>query len=176
MLRIRQRMEPWSTATHSYLSASVRVWTVCGGFGRRETRPCSISHRCSIGFKSGIELGTPLHWSLSDPGTPWLLWRCVVGHYPASVWNRAPQHRRKVSQLDATQLGPQTVQTLTEALREEWAVIDEGFIHRLIRSMPRRCRQCVQSRGEHTSYSVVFGLSSRIFKAFLTIWTVLSGC
>ncbi len=47
---------------------------------------------------------------------------------------------------------PQTVQTLTEALREEWVAIDQGSIRRLIRSMPRRCRQCVQSRGGHISY------------------------
>lgn len=47
---------------------------------------------------------------------------------------------------------PQTVQTLTEALREEWAAIDQGSIRRLIRSMPRRCRECVQARGGHTSY------------------------
>ncbi len=63
---------------------------------------------------------------------------------------------------------PQTVQTLTETLREEWIAIDQGSIGRLIRSMPERCWQCVQSRGGHTSYGAVFGPSSRIFNTFLT--------
>ncbi len=67
-----------------------------------------------------------------------------------------------------------TVQTVTKALREEWAAIDLGFIRRLIRSMPRRSRQCVKFRGGHTSYWAVFGPSSRILKTFLTIRTVLN--
>lgn len=47
---------------------------------------------------------------------------------------------------------PQTVQALTVALREEWNAVNQDSIRRLIRSMPRRCRECIQSRGGHTSY------------------------
>ncbi len=47
---------------------------------------------------------------------------------------------------------PATVQALTAALREEWNGINQVSVRRLIRSMPRRCRECIQSHGGHTSY------------------------
>ncbi len=47
---------------------------------------------------------------------------------------------------------PATVQALAAALREEWNGISQVSVRRLIRSMPRRCRECIQSRGGHTSY------------------------
>ncbi len=47
---------------------------------------------------------------------------------------------------------PATVQALTEALREEWNGINQVSVHHLIRSMHRRYRECIHSRGSHTSY------------------------
>ncbi len=44
---------------------------------------------------------------------------------------------------------PATVQALTAAAREEWNGINLVTVRRLIRSMPRRCRGCIQSRGDH---------------------------
>lgn len=50
------------------------------------------------------------------------------------------------------QVPPQTVQELTDALIQVWEEIPQDTIRRLIRSMPRRCRECVQARGGHTHY------------------------
>ena len=47
---------------------------------------------------------------------------------------------------------PQTVQELTNALIQVWQEIPQDTIRRLIRSMPRRCRDCIQARGGHTRY------------------------
>lgn len=47
---------------------------------------------------------------------------------------------------------PDTVQTLANALVQEWQAIPQNDIIRLIRSMPRRCRECVNARGGHISY------------------------
>lgn len=47
---------------------------------------------------------------------------------------------------------PQTVQELTNALIQVWQEIPQDTIRRLIRSMPRRCRECIQARGGHTRY------------------------
>lgn len=47
---------------------------------------------------------------------------------------------------------PQTVQELENALRRAWAAIAQEAIRRLIRSMPRRCRDCIRVRGGHTRY------------------------
>lgn len=47
---------------------------------------------------------------------------------------------------------PQTVQQLAQALQRAWGDIAQEAIRRLIRSMPRRCRECVRARGAHTRY------------------------
>lgn len=47
---------------------------------------------------------------------------------------------------------PQTIQELENALVQEWNAIPQGTIRRLIRSMPRRCRECVTARGGSTHY------------------------
>lgn len=47
---------------------------------------------------------------------------------------------------------PTDVRTLAEALIQEWRDIPQEDIRRLIRSMPRRCRECIQCRGGHTHY------------------------
>lgn len=49
-------------------------------------------------------------------------------------------------------VAPQTVQELTDALIQVWEQIPQENIRRLIRSMPRRCRECIQARGGHTHY------------------------
>ena len=51
-------------------------------------------------------------------------------------------HRRHVA--------PQTVQELTDALIQVWEEIPQENICRLIRCMPRRCREVIQARGGHT--------------------------
>ena len=53
-------------------------------------------------------------------------------------------HRRQVA--------PQTVQELTAALIQVWEEIPQENIRHLIRSMPRRCSECIQARGGHTHY------------------------
>ena len=50
------------------------------------------------------------------------------------------------------QVPPQTVQELTDALIQVWEEIPQDTIRRLIRSMPRCCRECIQARGGHTHY------------------------
>ena len=50
------------------------------------------------------------------------------------------------------QQAPDTVQTLTDALVEEWRNIPQDSIRQLILSMPRRCQECIQAHGGHTSY------------------------
>ena len=49
-------------------------------------------------------------------------------------------------------VAPQTVQELTDALIQVWEEIPQENIRRLIRSMPRRCREVIQARGGHTHY------------------------
>ncbi|KAG7459480.1 hypothetical protein MATL_G00211130 [Megalops atlanticus] len=50
------------------------------------------------------------------------------------------------------QVAPQTVQELTDALVQVWEEIPQDTIHCLIRSMPRRCWECMQAYGDHTHY------------------------
>ena len=50
------------------------------------------------------------------------------------------------------QVLPQTVQELTDALIQVWEEIPQDTIHRLIRSMPRRCRECIQAHRGHTHF------------------------
>lgn len=52
----------------------------------------------------------------------------------------------------ARQPPPENVRALTDALVQEWGNIPQEDIRRLIRSMPRRCRECIQCRGGHTHY------------------------
>ena len=47
---------------------------------------------------------------------------------------------------------PQTIQELSDVLRQEWRAIPQRKIRRLIMSMPNRCRQCIAARGGTTSY------------------------
>ncbi|CDQ68666.1 unnamed protein product [Oncorhynchus mykiss] len=49
-------------------------------------------------------------------------------------------------------VAPQTVQELADALVQVWEEIPQATIRHLIRSMPRRCREVIQARGEHTHY------------------------
>ena len=45
---------------------------------------------------------------------------------------------------------PNTVQALRDALVEEWRNIPQDSLRQLI--LPRRCQECIQARGGHTSY------------------------
>ena len=54
------------------------------------------------------------------------------------------------------QVAPQTLQELTDALRQIWEDIPQDTIRCLIRSMPRRCQACIQARGGHTRYWEAF--------------------
>ena len=47
---------------------------------------------------------------------------------------------------------PESVQSLTDALVQEWQAIPHNDFRRIIRSMPRRCQECANARGGHTSY------------------------
>lgn len=47
---------------------------------------------------------------------------------------------------------PDTLQQLQEALNEEWRIIPQEDLRRLIRSMPRRCQAVIQAGGGHTRY------------------------
>ena len=47
---------------------------------------------------------------------------------------------------------PQTLQELEDALLEEWRVIPQETICRLIRSMSRRCQAVIRARGGNTRY------------------------
>ena len=47
---------------------------------------------------------------------------------------------------------PNNRQELIDALQQEWNLIPQQRIQRLIRSMPRRCRACVAVNGGHTGY------------------------
>ncbi len=60
-----------------------------------------------------------------------------------------------------------------ELLREEWNGINQVSVRRLIRSMPRRCRECIQSRGGHTSYWNVFSPLKLLYRTSETTWTIL---
>ncbi|KAK7891274.1 hypothetical protein WMY93_023237 [Mugilogobius chulae] len=50
------------------------------------------------------------------------------------------------------QVAPQSVQELAEALVQVWEEISQENIRRLIRSMPRRCREVIRARRGHTHY------------------------
>jgi len=47
---------------------------------------------------------------------------------------------------------PTSRPALIRILREEWDAIPQDFIRRLIQSMRRRCRACIEARGGHTHY------------------------
>ena len=47
---------------------------------------------------------------------------------------------------------PTNAQELRDALTEEWQRLDQAAIDRLIGSMSRRCRACIQARGGHMRY------------------------
>ncbi len=68
---------------------------------------------------------------------------------------------------------PATVQALTAALREEWNGINQVSVRHLIQSMPRRCQQCIQSRGGHTSFWSVFSPLKLLYGTSETIWMIL---
>lgn len=62
------------------------------------------------------------------------------------VWNQLDRSVRKRPNA------PQTIQELTQALIEEWENIPQESLHRLVRSMPRRCEEVIRARGGHTRY------------------------
>ncbi len=80
MLRIRRRTETWLMPFHSSLRAAVRACTVAGGFWRPETRLWRMSHKCSIGFKSGDRAGNSMK---SMPSCSRQAWTTLA------VWGRA---------------------------------------------------------------------------------------
>ena len=47
---------------------------------------------------------------------------------------------------------PESVQSLTDAIVQEWQAIPHNDFRRIIRSMPRRCQEDANARGGHTSY------------------------
>ena len=47
---------------------------------------------------------------------------------------------------------PQTPQNLKQPLTEEWNLIPQRDLRRLIRSMPRRCQAVINAPGGHTPY------------------------
>ena len=47
---------------------------------------------------------------------------------------------------------PESVQSLTDALVQEWQAIPQNDFRRIIRSMPRRCQEGANARGGHTNY------------------------
>ena len=47
---------------------------------------------------------------------------------------------------------PQTLQELEDALLEEWRVISQETIRRLIRSISQRCQAVIRARGGNTRY------------------------
>lgn len=47
---------------------------------------------------------------------------------------------------------PDNVQSLRDALIEEWMNIPQDSLRTLIQSMPRRCEECIAARGGHTHY------------------------
>lgn len=47
---------------------------------------------------------------------------------------------------------PETLDSLAQALQEEWAAIPADFIQNLIGSMGRRCQAVIDSLGGHTRY------------------------
>ena len=55
-------------------------------------------------------------------------------------------------QVALWQQAPNNVQSLIDALIEEWMNIPQDSLCRLIQSMPRRCEECIRARGGHTSY------------------------
>ncbi|GFV76625.1 transposable element Tcb2 transposase [Trichonephila clavipes] len=55
-------------------------------------------------------------------------------------------------ELLASNLPPQTLQELEEALLEEWDKIPQLVINSLIDSMPQRCSTLLAVRGNHTPY------------------------
>ena len=64
------------------------------------------------------------------------------------------------------QVPPQTVQELTDALIQVWEEIPHDTIRRLIRSMPRRCWECIQAHGDQTHYWVILWVGSAVISIF----------
>ena len=131
MLRIDLRMDPWSMAFHSSIMPSVNVCTVWGGFGRCETRRWSMSTDVLMDPNPTIELASPWHWFLPDPGTPWRLWVCVLGHYLASGWNLVPHAKGRTigwrTYLDTSQLLESPCQGLANPYGYPWRILCFGF-------------------------------------------------
>lgn len=88
------------------------------------------------------------HQFLHDEGIDAMDWpACSQDLNPNEhIWDSMSRsiHQRHVA--------PQTVQELTDALIQVWEAIPQENIRRLIRSMPRRCREVIQARGGHTHY------------------------
>ena len=50
---------------------------------------------------------------------------------------------------------PETLDSLAQALQEEWTAIPVDVIQNLIGSMGRRCQAVIDSRGGHTRYKIL---------------------
>ena len=62
------------------------------------------------------------------------------------VWDRVNRSVR------GRPVPPQILQDLEEALVEEWSLIPQRYLRRLIRSMSRWCQAVINARGGHTPY------------------------
>ncbi len=81
-----------------------------------------------------------------------------------------PETCFKASEPTGDRTGPHSS---PELLGEEWNGINQISVRRLIQSMPRRCRECIQSRGGHTSYWSVFSPLKLLYRTSETTWTIL---
>ena len=76
---------------------------------------------------------------------------------------------RYVSCIQRRQVPPLTVQELTDALIQVWEEIPQETICRLMRSLPRRCREYTQSRRDHTQYWVTLWVAMIKFR-WISLW------
>ncbi len=84
----------------------------------------------------------------------------VTQRVVSRAWNTSSRD------VSGRQNPPATAQALTAAPREEWNGINQVSVRRLIRSMPRRCRECIQSRGG-TPLKLLYGTSETTLTIFL---------
>ena len=84
---------------------------------------------------------------LDDEGITVMNWpaRCTDLNPIEHVWDMLS---RRIQQR---QHPPENLHTNVDALVQEWQTIPQNDIRRIIRSMPRRCQECANARGGHTS-------------------------
>ena len=99
--------------------------------------------------KSFVIHSTLTHWCLGDIVCLQYMYCYEVSF---AICNIMDQRIRRL------QNPPKTFQELTNTLVEVRQDIDLGTIHRLIRSIPRRCITCITARGGHTRYWCVLSI------------------